>query len=359
MRPEIPLDDPMFLSERLSELARDVRRLLLGLCADLADRYAAPAATLGLPVDYLRWLADVVKPEDWAGWKLVGWVEELNDLVYFIDLREHWRREQDRHAFAEALLADCEEQFYENSYQEELFPSGEPDPTGLGWRLDALCARLAQGVVEESLFLAPGAPCAWLASGRRRRDDEWVVPCSLAPNFERAERGGCLAVGLEGARLEPPGPLRRLLSGTAARLSLVIRPQGIRLRAGRRLVPILTLDEGLRWHWRVVAPRRIGLEGLTLGDTLVYRKDGTPARLAPTPAGLLDRVRRALAVIEAAWPAGARTLVILTTRIVPIKARGVVSFSYRLVPGCRSSIASIGISSTSWTISYTRTAITI
>jgi HEXXH motif-containing protein len=44
-------------------------------------------------------------------------------------------------------------------------------------------------------------------------------------------------------------------------------------------------------------------------------------------------MRRALAVLEQAWPAGNECLELLTSRIVPLKASGVVSFSYRHQPG--------------------------
>ena len=44
-------------------------------------------------------------------------------------------------------------------------------------------------------------------------------------------------------------------------------------------------------------------------------------------------MRRALEVIESAWPEGNRLLRLLTSRIVPLRASGVVSFSYRHRPG--------------------------
>jgi HEXXH motif-containing protein len=44
-------------------------------------------------------------------------------------------------------------------------------------------------------------------------------------------------------------------------------------------------------------------------------------------------MRRALAVLDQAWPAGNECLALLTSRIVPLKASGVVSFSYRHQPG--------------------------
>ncbi|MGH7229300.1 MAG: aKG-HExxH-type peptide beta-hydroxylase, partial [Nitrospiraceae bacterium] len=74
--------------------------------------------------------------------------------------------------------------------------------------------------------------------------------------------------------------------------------------------------------------------GLTLGPTLGYsRKDRVPILVAPTSAGLSERIRKALAIVEDAWPDGARNLALLSQRIVPLRAHGVVSFSYRHRPG--------------------------
>jgi len=48
---------------------------------------------------------------------------------------------------------------------------------------------------------------------------------------------------------------------------------------------------------------------------------------------LLERVETALGAIQQAWPAGARLCDVLTSRVVPLCAPGVVSFSYRHRPG--------------------------
>jgi HEXXH motif-containing protein len=48
---------------------------------------------------------------------------------------------------------------------------------------------------------------------------------------------------------------------------------------------------------------------------------------------LPERFAHALGVIRAAWPGGAQNLALLTTRVIPLQARGVVSFSYRHRPG--------------------------
>jgi HEXXH motif-containing protein len=47
----------------------------------------------------------------------------------------------------------------------------------------------------------------------------------------------------------------------------------------------------------------------------------------------VERVQRAWETIHHAWPEGHEVLALLTSRIVPLKAKGVVSFSYRHRPG--------------------------
>jgi HEXXH motif-containing protein len=72
---------------------------------------------------------------------------------------------------------------------------------------------------------------------------------------------------------------------------------------------------------------------LTLGPTLVYGRHGGPVRVCATPPDVAGKMQRALSVIEQAWPAGNDILAFLSSRIIPLKASGVVSFSYRHQPG--------------------------
>ncbi len=329
------LVDPAVLPALLREFRRSMRDLLFDLCHELAGPYRRPAAALGLQPAFGRFVGGALKLGDYSGWKVVGWIELLNDLLYFIDLREQLRRDRDHGRFASDLYAECEEQFYENSYAEELFPRGEPTASGLERRLSQLCVRLAEEWTQEALFLVPGLPCAWLAREGRR---SWTVPGTLAPNFERAELGDRLYVGQEGAYLEPPWGLRRRLAHQD-RVTFLIRTDGIRLRVGRTMVPLMSIGPSPRWHWRYVLPTVIRrghiIEGgrLTLGEGLRYRRDRSPHTVVKPPARVADRICQALAVIEQVWPAGARTLLSLTSRIVPLEAPGVVSFSYRHQPG--------------------------
>jgi len=286
------LFDPGFLSSLLQEFRASMRGLLFDLCEDLHAHYPRPAAALRLPVDLVRTVGDSLKPEEYSNWKVVGWIEELNELVYFLDVREQLRRERNRQAFAEAFLEECEQQLYENAYLEELFPNRRPEPAKLPARLSSLCARLAWSVTQESLTLLP-----WLPSSRCDTPS-WrkISPQRVGPHFERAEMPGYVAIGLEGAR--------------------------IRLAGGRVEPPQWLRRPGPRWP-----------AGLTLGPALIYGRDRTPSRVVPAPPDVAERVERALAVIEEAWPEGARLLGSLTSRIIPLKAKVVVSFSYRHRPG--------------------------
>ena len=72
---------------------------------------------------------------------------------------------------------------------------------------------------------------------------------------------------------------------------------------------------------------------VTVGPTLVYGKDRQPRSVTSTSANQVARIRRAWTIIQEAWPDGQEVLALLTARIIPLKAKGVVSFSYRHRPG--------------------------
>lgn len=262
-----------------------MRGLLDDLCDELERDARRQARTFKLSAGHVRTVGHALKLEDYSNWKVVGWIEELNDLVYFLDVRRQLQRERDRTAFAESFLAACEEQFYEHAYLDELFPRRKPEPARLPGRVTALCARLARSVMRESRVLAPG-----LLLSRRRGLR------ASGPDYERAELPGWVAVGVDGARLH--------------------------VRSGRLVLPDWIRRPGPDWPG-----------GLSLGPTLVYGRDKTPVRVVPTRGEIAGRISRALTVIERAWPEGYRLLARLINRIVPLKARGVVSFSYRHRPG--------------------------
>jgi hypothetical protein len=289
----LPLFDDSALAALQGRFRSSMRGLLFDLCGELTGRYRDQTRRFHIAPDYFRSVGQAFKPEHFSHWKVVGWIEELNDLVYFLDVQQQLRRERSRFDFAESFLAACDGQFYEHSYLDELFPNRKPEPAKLSVRLTALCARLAKSVTQESMFLVLGLPSSWFEQHKRRGK---LTPFDLAPNFERAELSGWVAIGLDGSRVE-------LTHGQ------VVPPQWLK-------------RPGPRWPG-----------GLTLGPTIMYRKDKTPARIVPTTGNVAERIRQALLAIQQAWPDGYRTLARLTNRIVPLKAKGVVSFSYRHRPG--------------------------
>lgn len=261
-----------------------MRRLLFELCAELGGPYRIQARLLHLTPSRLRTIAQALPLGCYSNWKVVGWIEDLNDLVYFLDVQRQWERERDPAAFAESFLAACEEQFYEHTYLDELFPRRRPEPTRLSVRLGRLCRHLAWQVRREAQVLALGLGCLAEHDERAQADFEQAVPA------------GWMAIGCDGALWHP--------------------------RTGQFQPPQWLKPPGPDWP-----------DGLSLGPTVVYSRDLTPIRVVPTPPQVGQRLRQALAVIEAAWPEGYRLLARLTQRIIPLKARGVVSYSYRHRPG--------------------------
>jgi hypothetical protein len=283
----------------------------------------------------LRAVAASLNGESFSNWKVVGWIEDLNDLVYLLDAGEQLRRESDKRGFAKAFHTACENEFYEHGYLEDLFPEGRPQAAGLGKRLARLGEKLARQVTQASLFLVPGLPCRWVEETGQR---QWSVPFGFAPNFEFAEPPHCIPYGCEGGLLIPPEAVRRAVLNSDGRTGLVITPDGIDVSVGKDRFPLLALEASPQWQWGVAPSCHVestvpGNDGLTLGPTLVYGKDRMPARVVASASDLANRLDGARAVIQSAWPEGARNLAALTTRVIPLQARGVVSFSYRQRPG--------------------------
>ena len=135
--------DVEVLTRLQSEFRQSMKTLLIDLCGDIDDSYADLANRLKLPVGYFRTLAHSLERSSFSNWKVVGWIETLNDLVYFLDLLQQVRKERELRDFAEQLFFDCEQRYFENSYLEDLFPLNRPQTKGLGARLQRLCTRLA------------------------------------------------------------------------------------------------------------------------------------------------------------------------------------------------------------------------
>ncbi len=332
---EVPIFDRTFCCSLLEEFRRTMRGLLFDLCDELEGNYGRECSTLRLPVNYFRTVGRALRLENFANWKVVGWIEELNEFLYFLDVLCQIRREPRGHASPEFVFQffnDCQAQLYEHYYFDALFPRGEPEARGLGKRLGSLCISLAHAATRESLFLVPGLPCEWLGAVRKRA---WTVAYSLGPNFERAEAGGRIYQGLDGAYLEPRWFSGRKGGQEAIVAGITFTPRGAEVTVGgvTRALPGGSGLDARAWNYVppdwIRPPDERGLEGLTLGDTLVYGKDREPARVIASGAALGNRIRRALAVLEARWPDGALLFSVLTSRVIPLSAKGVVSYSYR------------------------------
>jgi HEXXH motif-containing protein len=334
MPTRFPLFHAPFLSSLLEEFRTTMRRLLTDLCDELDGLYRHSSRSLRVPTGFMRAVGASLAREDFSSWKVVGWIEELNDLVYLLDVREQLRRESDHQGFVEEFYAACESQFYEHGYLEELFPEGRPTSAALARRLSGLCLKLARQVTRESIFLVPGLPCRWVEETAQR---PWSVPFEFGPHFERAELSG-IPYGVEGGMLMPSGTEQRRIRHAGRRAGVLIKPDDIEICLGTQRMPLMTFDASPQWRWRVIPPCHIGLPsqsngGLTLGPTLVYGADRTPVRVVESNSNLASRFEHALDIIRSAWPEGAHNLAMLTTRVIPLQARGVVSFSYRHRPG--------------------------
>jgi len=330
----MPLLDVPLLARLQGEFRLSMKRLLSALCLDLECQYAEIAKSLALPVTYFRFLGQTLERDAYEHWKVVGWIEGLNDLVYFIDLLQQIREERNPREFAAQLFAECEEKFFENSYLEDLFPSRVSQALGLERRLNELCTRLTQELTQESLCLVSGLAMQWCVS---RRIPFWTVEVQLGHNFERAEMFGTIAVGKEGNVYGAPPPVKRALAQSSGRATILVHPHELSLKIGRTVTPLcMRRGNRLEWNW-TRRPPAVVMEtqsrAMTVGPTLVYGKDGQPRTVVSTSVEQKKRITHACAVVQEAWPEGHEVLALLTARIIPLRAKGVVSFSYRHRPG--------------------------
>jgi hypothetical protein len=200
--------------------------------------------------------------------------------------------------------------------------------------LNTLCTRLTQELTQEALYLVPGLPMLWCTS---RRIPSWTVSVHFGDNVERAESVGTMAVGMEGDIYEAPPSVMRTLRQSLSQATLSVRPQELTLKIGRTVMPLcIKRGNRLEWSW-THRPPLVAMEtrsgAVTVGPTLVYGKDRQPRSVTSTSANQIARIRRAWTIVQEAWPEGQEVLALLTARIIPLKAKGVVSFSYRHRPG--------------------------
>ncbi|THJ21452.1 MAG: hypothetical protein CAF45_011505 [Nitrospira sp. CG24E] len=330
----MPLLDLPLLTRLQEEFRLSMKRLLDDLCLDLESQYADVAKSLSLPVGYFRFLRQALERDAYNHWKVVGWIEALNDLVYFIDLLQQTRGEQNLREFAAQLFVECQEKFFENSYLDDLFPRGVPQTSGLERRLHGLCRRLTQELLQELLCLVPGLPMQWCAS---RKISSWTVQAHLGHNVERGEISGTMTMGMAGDVYEAPPSIKRAIRQSSGQATILIQPHELSLRIGRLVTPLCTMRSNrLQWSWKhlpAVVAAETSSGAVTVGPSLVYGKDRQPRRVVPTSADQVSRIGRTWTIIREVWPEGQEILALLTARIIPLKAKGVVSFSYRHRPG--------------------------
>jgi HEXXH motif-containing protein len=325
--------DVTALTRLQTEFRQSVRMLLMDLCRDIDDHYSDLAEKFDLPVAYIRFIAPLFDHESYANWKVVGWIEMLNDLVYFLDLLQQIRREREQRTFAEQLFAECKQKFFENSYLDDLFPQDRPQAKGLATRLQWLCMKLAREVTQESLYFDPRWAMQWK---RRQGLTGWEVSGSLDQHFEQAQQAFTLSIGTAGDEIVAPKSVAKVIGQATQRVFFEIGRQEIVLKKGRRFPVCTLLGANVEWHW----PKRKAVEAaqtpngpLTIGPTLQYGKDRQAKAVIQTDPKQVGRIARAWNLIRQAWPEGHAVLELLTSRVIPLKAQDVVSFSYRHRPG--------------------------
>ncbi len=329
----MPLLDAHLLTRLTDEFRLSTRRLLQDLCGELQADYSALAARLRLPIGLFEMLNRTLKVEAYSNWKGVGWIETLNDLVYFLDILQQWGREPHRREFTDQLFAECRKKFFEHGYSNDLFPSGRPSVQGFEKRLTQLCEGLASEVTQEALFFNPALAVQW---HRQSGCNQWEIPGTLDADFERAHVAGAISIGTGDEWLEAPQDIRRAMKPLSGRAMFLVETDGIRVKVGRGTVSLWTGMEQGKWCWKLCR-EAVALEmvrgPVTVGPTLVYGKDREPKTVVSTEQPHVERIAQSWRTIQAAWPDGHAILELLTSRIVPLRATGVVSFSYRHRPG--------------------------
>ncbi|MGZ8383353.1 MAG: hypothetical protein ACXWWE_05025, partial [Nitrospira sp.] len=81
----MPLLDAQCLEGLMLEFRGSMRGLLKDLCRDFERNYVEPARTFHLPIEWFRTIERSLTSVEFSHWKVVGWIESLNDLLYFVD----------------------------------------------------------------------------------------------------------------------------------------------------------------------------------------------------------------------------------------------------------------------------------
>ena len=193
---------------------------------------------------------------------------------------------------------------------------------------------MAQDLSFESLWFDPSLPVIWCG---QRQPVGWFIKGTLDQNFERAERARTISTGLLGDWCKVPREVVRASQRGLNGITFRIEPGGITAKTGRQVFPVWSRSgEKGGWQWPLcpaVTAVMTSHSPVTVGPTLVYGRDRQPRTVTATDQKEVTRIARAWRTIQDAWPEGHEVLALLTSRIIPLKAKGVVSFSYRHRPG--------------------------
>jgi HEXXH motif-containing protein len=145
-----------------------------------------------------------------------------------------------------------------------------------------------------------------------------------------------LSIGTAGDELIAPASAARAVGQATQQVIFELDRGRVTLKKNGRF-PICTIrGDQIEWHWprRTAAEAAVTPQGpLTVGPTLRYGKDRQPQGVVSTSPRQIARIAQACQTIRRAWPKGYEVLSLLTSRVIPLKAKGVVSFSYRHRPG--------------------------
>ena len=95
----MPLLELPLLTRLTDEFRLSMQRLLQDLCRELQADYPDLSCRYDLPVGLFQILSRSFVVESYSNWKVAGWIESLNDLVYFLDILQQWDLLTDRYLF--------------------------------------------------------------------------------------------------------------------------------------------------------------------------------------------------------------------------------------------------------------------
>ena len=79
------LMDARPLDRMKTQFHRSMRSLLRNICRDFERNYAEAVQVFRLPIQWYRQLAGSLTLQEFGDARAVGWIESLNDLLYFAD----------------------------------------------------------------------------------------------------------------------------------------------------------------------------------------------------------------------------------------------------------------------------------